>query len=210
MHHKASMVNSSSSGQNGRHFADDIFKWYLMNEKFYISMRISLKFVPEGPNDNKSTLVQVMAWCQTGDKSLPEPICHTRGRWVKKNKSIILSTGDSGLIIKMSQLHKSLSIRLFIQQLVLAEMQFTIHLVSLYNGFNHGVFVISLPLKVLKPWPGVTNLPLRWRSVIQLVQVFWQTLSIFLAYGLIEIILICIAEVCYEYWSLHAFLWFSW
>ena len=36
--------NSSSPRQNGRHFADDIFKCILMNEKC-ISIRISLKFV---------------------------------------------------------------------------------------------------------------------------------------------------------------------
>ena len=45
-----------------------------MNEKFCISIRISLKFVPEGRIDNDSPLVQVMAWCQTCDKPLPEPM----------------------------------------------------------------------------------------------------------------------------------------
>ena len=43
-----------------------------MNEKFCISIQISLKIVPKGPVKNKSALVQVMAWCQTGDKPLPE------------------------------------------------------------------------------------------------------------------------------------------
>ena len=33
-----------------------------------------LKFVPEGLIDNKSALVQVMAWRQIGDKPLPEPM----------------------------------------------------------------------------------------------------------------------------------------
>ena len=45
-----------------------------MNDKFYISIQIILKFVPKGPIDNKSALVQVMAWCRTGDKPLPEPM----------------------------------------------------------------------------------------------------------------------------------------
>ena len=45
-----------------------------MNEKFCISIQISPKFVPKGPIDNKSALVQVMAWCRTGDKQLPEPM----------------------------------------------------------------------------------------------------------------------------------------
>ena len=40
-------------GQNaGRHFADDVFKYIFMNEKFSILLRISLKFVPNGPIDN--------------------------------------------------------------------------------------------------------------------------------------------------------------
>ena len=32
-----------------------------MNEKFCISVRISLKFVPKGPIDNEAALVKVMA-----------------------------------------------------------------------------------------------------------------------------------------------------
>ena len=47
--------------QNGRHFADDIFKCIFMNEKFCIFIRISLKFVPKGPIDNRPALVQIMA-----------------------------------------------------------------------------------------------------------------------------------------------------
>ena len=43
-------------------------------KKFGISMQISLKFVPMGPIDYKSALVQVMAWRRTGDKPLPEPM----------------------------------------------------------------------------------------------------------------------------------------
>ena len=37
-------------------------------------MKISPKYVPEGQIDNKSILVQVMAWRRNGDKPLPEPI----------------------------------------------------------------------------------------------------------------------------------------
>ena len=43
---------------------DDIFKRIFLNEKF----------VPKSPIDNKPALVQVMAWCQTGDKPLTEPM----------------------------------------------------------------------------------------------------------------------------------------
>ena len=45
-----------------------------MNEKIFILIQISLKFVPKGPIDNKAALVQVMAWRRTDDKQLPEPM----------------------------------------------------------------------------------------------------------------------------------------
>ena len=54
--------------------ADDIFKCIFMNEKLRILIQISLKFVPKGPIDNKSALVQVMAWRRTSDKPLREPM----------------------------------------------------------------------------------------------------------------------------------------
>ena len=54
--------------------ANNIFKCIFMNEKLRILIPISLKFVPKGPIDNKSALVQVMAWRRTGDKPLPEPM----------------------------------------------------------------------------------------------------------------------------------------
>ena len=81
-------LNSLLPGQNGHHFADDIFTCILMNEKFCILIRISLKFVPKGPIDDKSAVVQVMAWRQTGDSqylnqcwpSSKMQICGTRGR----------------------------------------------------------------------------------------------------------------------------------
>ena len=68
------LINSSPPGQNGHHFADNIFKCIFMDEKFYILTWISLKFVPKGPIDNDAALVQVIAWHQTSDKPLPEPM----------------------------------------------------------------------------------------------------------------------------------------
>ena len=56
--------------QNGRHFADDIFRCIFMNEKFCILIKIPLKFVPEGPIGNNPVLGQLMAWCKIGDKPL--------------------------------------------------------------------------------------------------------------------------------------------
>ena len=67
-------INSSPPGQNGRHFASDIFKRIFLNEDFGISIWISLKFVPKGPIGSKSALIPVMAWRRTGDKSIHEPM----------------------------------------------------------------------------------------------------------------------------------------
>ena len=48
--------------------ADDIFKWIFLNENGSIPIQIALKFVPGRSVNNKPALVQVMAWCLTGDK----------------------------------------------------------------------------------------------------------------------------------------------
>ena len=70
-HIYSSPLNKMAAGS-----ADNIFKCIFMNEKFCISIQVSLKFVPQGPINNKSALVQVMAWCQTGS---PTHICSTGG-----------------------------------------------------------------------------------------------------------------------------------
>ena len=83
-------INTLRLRQNGRHFPDDIFKWIFLNENVWISIDISLKFVPRGPINNIPTLVQVMAWRRPGDKPLSEPmmvrlpthICVTWPQWV--------------------------------------------------------------------------------------------------------------------------------
>ena len=40
----------------------------------YISIKISLNFVPRGPVDNIPSLGQMMAWHRSGDKPLSEPM----------------------------------------------------------------------------------------------------------------------------------------
>ena len=67
-------INSLRPKQNGRHLAANIFKCIFLNENICILIKISLKFVPRGPFDIKSALVHVMAWHQTGDKPLSEPM----------------------------------------------------------------------------------------------------------------------------------------
>ena len=80
------LLNTLRPRQNGRHFADDTFKYIFLNENVIIAARISLKFVPKGPINNIPALVQIMAWRRPGDKplfepmmvSLPTHICVTR------------------------------------------------------------------------------------------------------------------------------------
>ena len=84
-------INTLRPRQNGRHFPDDIFKWIFLNEIIWISIKISLKFVPGGRINNIPALVQIMAWRRPGDKPLSElmmvcsltHICVTRPQWVK-------------------------------------------------------------------------------------------------------------------------------
>ena len=89
--------------KNGRHFADYIFKCIFLNENVWISLKISLKCVPEVRINNIPALVQIMAWRRPGDKSLSEPMmvsllahtCVTRPQWVKqtwmKSKGVLSS-----------------------------------------------------------------------------------------------------------------------
>ena len=84
-------LNTLRPGQNGRHFPDDMFKCIFLNENVWISIDISLKFVPKGSINNNPTLFQIMAWRRPGDKPLSEPmmvssltqLCVTRPQWVQ-------------------------------------------------------------------------------------------------------------------------------
>ena len=84
------LINTLRPKQNGRNFADDIFKCIFLNINELISLKISLKFVLKGPINNIPALVQIMAWRRPGDKplfepmmvSLPTHICVTRPQWV--------------------------------------------------------------------------------------------------------------------------------
>ena len=53
---------------------DDIFKCISLNENACISLKISLKFVPNVQINNIPALVQIMAWRRPGDKPLSEPM----------------------------------------------------------------------------------------------------------------------------------------
>ena len=80
LHICAYFINILRSGQNHRHFPDDIFKCIVLNENVWISLRIN----------NIPVLAQIMAWHRSGDAPLSEPmvvsfqmhICPTRPQWV--------------------------------------------------------------------------------------------------------------------------------
>ena len=85
------LLNTLGPRQDGRYFADDIFKCIYFNENGCILIKFSLKYVRKGSIDNNPPLVQIMAWRRSGDKPLSEPmmiillthICVTRPQWVK-------------------------------------------------------------------------------------------------------------------------------
>ena len=86
-------VNLLGPKQNGCHFADDVFKRIFYNENVWISLKISMKFVPKAPINNIPALVQMMAWRRPGDKPLSEPmmvnllihVCVARPQWVNQS-----------------------------------------------------------------------------------------------------------------------------
>ena len=53
---------------------DVIFILIFFNENVWISIKISLTFVPKGPINNNTALVQIMACRLFGDKPLSEPM----------------------------------------------------------------------------------------------------------------------------------------
>ena len=92
-------INTLRPRQNGRHFADDLFKCIFMNENILIPIKISLKFVPTGAINNIPALVQIMAWRRPGHKPLSEPmmvslpthICVTWPQWVNGSNIFLFS-----------------------------------------------------------------------------------------------------------------------
>ena len=72
-------VNTLGPRQNGHRFPDNSFKCIFFNENVWISIKITMKFIPKGPINNIPALVLIMAWPQSGDRPLSEPmmVCRT-------------------------------------------------------------------------------------------------------------------------------------
>ena len=73
-------VNTLRPRQNGRHFADGIFKCIFLNGNGWISLKISLKFVPMVLINNISALVQISEPMMVSQLT---HICVTRPQWVE-------------------------------------------------------------------------------------------------------------------------------
>ena len=90
------LVQNSGYPTKTQHWSSDFHKyWHLFltyigrDKMTSISLTISLRFVHKGSINNIPVLVQIIAWCQTVDKPLSEPmmvnllthICDTRPQW---------------------------------------------------------------------------------------------------------------------------------
>ena len=63
---------TSPTNQNGRRFADDVFKCIFLNKNIWISHKISLKILTKVQINNTPALVQILAWRRSGVKPLSE------------------------------------------------------------------------------------------------------------------------------------------
>ena len=106
-------LNTLRPRQNGRHFADAIFKLIFLNENVWIPIKISLKFIPQGPINNIPALVQIMTWRRPGDEPLSGPmmvrlpthICVTRPQWVKARWWYLQCVGNGDYACSLALSH---------------------------------------------------------------------------------------------------------
>ena len=78
--------------QDGRRFQMDFLEWIFLNEIIWISIKMSLKFVPCDPINNIPALVQIMAWRQPGDKPLSGAMMVSfQYGWLDINRSTAVS-----------------------------------------------------------------------------------------------------------------------
>ena len=119
--------------QNGRHFADDLFKSIFLNGNVWISNKFSLNVVPTVTVNNIPSLFKIMAWRLVGAKPLsetmlvrlPTDICVTRPEWVNLLLVVlngwVMSAGDCPITVTSWWARwrpKSLASPLFAQLLV--------------------------------------------------------------------------------------------
>ena len=85
-------MNTLRLRPNCHHIADEIFECICLNKNVWISLKISLKFVPKVRINTVLALVQIMTWQRPGDKPLSKPmmdsllthICTKQPQWVNR------------------------------------------------------------------------------------------------------------------------------
>ena len=167
--------------QNGRHFADGIFKCIFLNEKAWIPIKISMRSVLKGPINNIPTLVQIMAWRRPGYKPLPEPmmisgpthICVTRPYWVSALavelrlpciKPLKLYSVDGNRSIRRSYKSDAKGVKQghfsFLGTATLSEVTEQ----AVFSGYTCGYHIgkTNKQRRSQRPWNGYHNLSLQW------------------------------------------------
>ena len=73
-------INTLRPRQNGLHFPYDIFISIFLDENVWITIKISMKFLPNGPINSTPALIQILVWRRLSDKPLSEPmmLCYWR------------------------------------------------------------------------------------------------------------------------------------
>ena len=98
-------LNTLTPRHNYRHFTDDIFKCFFLNENVWISLKMSLKLVLKIRINNIPALLQIIVWRWLGDKPLSELMmvkllthkCVTRPLWVNSCRKFALYTYGNGI-----------------------------------------------------------------------------------------------------------------
>ena len=98
-------LNTLTPRHNYRHFTDDIFKCFFLNENVWISLRMSLKLLLKIRINNIPALLQIIVWRWLGDKPLSELMmvkllthkCVTRPLWVNSCRKFALYTYGNGI-----------------------------------------------------------------------------------------------------------------
>ena len=149
-------VNTLRPRQNGRHFADAIFKCNFLNENVWIPIKTSLKFVPKGQINNIPALTQIMAWRRSGDEPLSEPmmvsllmhIYVTRPQW--NNTGYIMTVPDHSDYICKHLKFATVTVLFSIQHQFTDKFQLNISINSRIRcGFfpNHELLISLLQVK---------------------------------------------------------------
>ena len=132
-----------------------IFKCIFLDENVWISIKISLKFVPNCPIDNIPALVQIMACHRPDNKSLSEPmmvsllmhICVTRPQWVKLNAHTKPALHNKGNRCMLYLFHY-FSICNIMLYWIVRWQKFTVTSISLFNNGEFPIQKIWLVIKL--------------------------------------------------------------